>query len=437
MRFLKLTRRGTPIPAHKSTTAHLATRPLDYRGEFVYPVQAHTGAPAEPLVAVGDRVEAGQKIAEAQGLISASSHSAVAGTVTAIEPRPTTQGEMLSIVIQAEATPGSPRAEATEVTRDEIVERVRDAGVVGMGGARFPTAVKLAPPSGVRYDTLILNGAECEPYITADLRTLLEESDLVLEGVRVLHMLHPSLRCTVLAVEQTHARELKGLRTRLEAEGVELKVLPAIYPQGAEKALIKNVTGREVPAGSLPSVTRCLVLNVATVAAIARAVSYREPLTERIVTVSGEGVGAPQNLRVKIGTPIRAVLEACDAATEGMRILCGGPMMGTQVLDLDSPIHKGSNGILALPEAALEPKPVTDCIHCGSCLNVCPISLQPILIANLSVQARVQDAVEMGAMDCIQCGSCSYICPAGIPLLDLIRDARNDHLAHEAAKKEN
>lgn len=442
---IKMKRNGVKIPAKGTDTSKLPTEAAAIPELLIFPLSMHIGAPAEPVVAVGDRVLKGQLIAEAQGRISAHVHASVSGEVVEIGKKPTQNGPAPCIVIRNDHKDEvQPKPEdwkdAADLDAEGIRERIQAAGLVGMGGATFPTRVKVEPPKGARIDTLIINGAECEPNVSADLRLMNEDVDRLLEGIGYLRRLLPDVRRVFLAVENETYQHIDPLKEALEggASDIKLVALPTMYPQGAEKTLIRSLTNREVPPGGLPAEVHCLIQNVATVAAIADAVRDGMPLTERIVTVVGNAVKNPRNLRVRIGTPIGDLLKQTETDdNEISRVIGGGPMMGKEVMDLQVPVTKGTNAISILSDAQTAPRGSTPCIMCGECLNVCPVDLQPILIAELSDRGRTEDAKEMGAMDCIECGACTYICPAAIPLLDRIRDARTDIKNAEAAKKEN
>lgn len=398
---------------------------------LIFPVSMHIGAPSKPIVEVGEKVKAGQMIADAGGFISANIYSSVSGEVIAIEKRPSAKGDVDSIIIKndyqyTKAEPIVEPGKSEEMTDDDIIETVRKAGIVGMGGATFPTAVKLSPPPGMTIDTLIVNGAECEPYSTSDNRVMIEHADEIFKGIKVISKLFPKLKKVYIGIEDNKPEALKAMNKVAEAyPKVVVQPLKTMYPQGSEKGLIKNLTGREVPPGGLPAEVRCVVMNTSTIRACYRACEFGEPLIERIVSVSGTPIKEPKNLKVKIGTPMDSLIEDCGGFSEVPgKVLSGGPMMGKPVSDLGVAIIKGTTAITVLTQEEADEGEEKDCIMCSECLNVCPVSLQPILISDAFDRGNLQKAEELGAMDCIECGNCSFICPSKIPLLDNIRAAK-------------
>ncbi|WP_208560925.1 electron transport complex subunit RsxC [Marinilactibacillus kalidii] len=403
---------------------------------LIFPVSMHIGAPAKPIVEVGDKVKVGQMIAEAGGFISANIYSSVSGEVIAVEKRPSTGGEIDSIIIKNdyEYIKDEPIVEpgkSAHMTDDEIIETVRKAGIVGMGGATFPTAVKLSPPPGMTIDSFIINGAECEPYSTSDNRVMVEYAEEIVSGINLIRKLFPKIKKVYIGIEDNKPNALKSMREATASyRDVIVQPLKTMYPQGSEKGLIKTMTGREVPPGGLPAEVRCVVMNTSTIRACYRACEFGEPLTDRIVSVSGTPIKEAKNLRVKIGTPIDSLIEDCGGFSEVPgKVLSGGPMMGKPISDLGISIIKGTTAITVLTPAEADEGEEKDCIMCSECLNVCPVSLQPILISDAFDRGNLQKAKELGAMDCIECGNCSFICPSKIPLLDNI-------LAAKAAIKE-
>lgn len=432
MRFSFMRKQGGSHPEEKKErTRQLQIEEATVPKVLIFPVSMHIGAPAKPIVEVGNQVKAGEMIAEAGGFISANIYSSVSGEVIAIEKRPSASGDVDSIIIKNdyEYTQGEPIVEpgkSKEMSTDDIIETVRKAGIVGMGGATFPTAVKLSPPPGMTIDTLIINGAECEPYSTSDNRVMIEHADEIVEGIQVIRKLFPKLKKVYIGIEDNKPEALKSMRKATEGmRNIVVQPLKTMYPQGSEKGLIQTMTGREVPPGGLPAEVRCVVMNTSTIRACYRACEFGEPLIERIVSVSGTPITKPKNLRVKIGTPMDSLIEDCGGFSEVPgKVLSGGPMMGKPVSDLGVSIIKGTTAITVLtPEEANEGEE-KDCIMCSECLNVCPVSLQPILISDAFDRGNLQKAKELGAMDCIECGNCSFICPSKIPLLDNIRAAK-------------
>ncbi len=395
----------------------------------VIPMQQHIGAPCTPLVQVGDHVLRGQKIGDGEGLC-VPVHASVSGTVAAIEPRPHTSGRMITAVVikndlQDETVElRSNQAAPEDLDPDEILHAVREAGIVGMGGAAFPGNVKALSAMG-HVDTLIANACECEPYITADDSLLRTEPDHVLEGMLLLRrVLNPER--IVLAVEDNKAEAIEKISAMLPAyPGIQLIVLPTRYPQGSEKQLIQAVTGREVPPGQLPVKVGCAVFNVATFAAIYRAVRFGMPLIQRIVTISGEAIAEPQNFHVRIGTPFHDLIEVAGGLHDKTeRVISGGPMMGVAQSDLAVPVIKATNSILCLlkdKNGAAE-NPV--CLRCGKCVNVCPMRLQPLYMYRFTNAGRVDELQRMNLLDCMECGSCAFTCPGKLPLVETFRKGK-------------
>ncbi len=393
----------------------------------VIPMVQHIGAPCTPLVAVGDKVLVGQKIGDGEGLC-VPVHASVSGTVTAIEPRPHTSGrQVLSVVIdndfQDTAMPQAVR-QPEQMDNDAILFAIREAGIVGMGGAAFPGNVKALSAMG-HVDTLIANACECEPYITADDSLLRTNPEQVLAGMMILHKVLQPERL-VLAVEDNKARAIKILEKHLKHyPKVELRVLPTRYPQGAEKQLVQAVTGREVLPGQLPVSVGCAVFNVSTYAAIYRAVCLDMPLTWRIVTVSGETVEKPQNFLVPIGTSFRDLIaEAGGLSEKTERVVSGGPMMGIAQSDLEVPVIKATNSVLCLPkdENGAAENPV--CLRCGKCVGVCPMRLQPLYMYRFAKCENTAELERLNLLDCMECGSCAYTCPGKLPLVEYFRKGK-------------
>lgn len=406
--------------------------------QVVIPMVQHIGAPCTPLVKVGDRVLRGTKVGDGDGLC-VPVHASVAGTVVAVEPRPHPNGKMvMSVVIENDFT-----EEAVEVARcedplntlddDAILSKIRQAGLVGMGGAAFPANVKAMSAMG-HVDYLIANACECEPYITADDSLLRSRPEQVLKGMQLLQkLLKPEH--VVLAVEDNKQEAITAL-SKLIADypGMELRVLPTRYPQGSEKQLIQAVTGRQVPSGKLPADVGCVVLNAASCAAVFRAVYWGVPLTQRIVTVSGEAVNRPQNFAVRIGTPFADLIEAAGGLTDAAeRVISGGPMMGIAQSDLAVPVVKATNSVLCLPhdQNGAAENPV--CVRCGKCVTVCPMGLQPLYLYRYAACGDTRELTRLHLSDCMECGSCAYTCPGKLPLVEqfrkgkaLLREAKED-----------
>jgi len=432
---------GVHPPEHKEATAGLPIRRLPFPREVVIPLRQHAGNPAKLVVRVGDLVLRGDVIAEADGFVSSPVHASASGRVKEIGLWPHPDGTM-DTAVHIAVEPYSaqvprprlvPRWEG--LTPDEIVRAVQAGGVVGLGGATFPTHVKLAPPPDVRVETIILNGAECEPYLTTDHRIMVEHPERVHLGARI--MLHTlGAKRVVIGVEKNKPDAIAALQ-RLCPTDIAVSVLPLTvkYPQGAEKMLIKAVTGREVPSGKLPVSLGVLVQNVGSAASIAEIFETGLPLVERIVTVSGPGVRRPANLIVPVGTKLRDVLEACGGLTDDAEeILFGGPMMGLAQSSLDVPIVKGTTGVIVLTTPNLNPAGSYPCIHCGRCLDACPVFLNPSMLGDLARAARYEEMEAMHLMDCMLCGSCAYICPSKIPLSQLFQASKTALRRRKAAQ---
>ena len=390
--------------------------------QVVIPLQQHIGVPCQPLVQVGDTVRGGQKIGDGDGLC-VPVHASVSGQVVKIAPHPHPSGkEVPAIVIRSTETSltQSGASLGDEADADAILAAIREAGVVGMGGAAFPGNAKALSAMG-NVDTLIANGCECEPYITADDMLLRTQAEQVLQGLQILQRLLQPQR-TVLAIEDNKAAAIDRVRRCCaDFPGVELAVLPTRYPQGSEKQLIQALTGREVPAGKLPAAAGCAVFNVSTCAAVYRAVVLGLPVTHRIVTVSGEAVSKPQNFLVPIGTSFRDLLHAAGVNGSACRVISGGAMMGRAQSSPDVPVVKATNAVLALPYDKTAVAKDSTCIRCGKCVQVCPMCLQPLYLYRYEALHRPEQLRQLHISDCIECGCCSYICPAKLPLVERFR----------------
>ena len=418
---------GVHPSERKEYTEHLALKRFPDPEEVVIPLSMHAGAPANPVVQVGDEVKVGQKIGEAAAFISSPVHSSVSGTVTAIENRGhATRGECLSVVIRSDGKNTlhesvQPHKGLEELTPDEIVEIVKEAGIVGMGGAGFPTSVKLKPAKPV--DTILLNGCECEPLLTADHRVLLEFADDVIYGLKaIIKAVGAEKGVIVIEDNKPDAIQLMNEKTA-DLDNIEVVAAKTKYPQGAEKMLIKRVTGRKVPSGGLPADVGCIVSNISTTKAIADAILTGMPLIERVVTVTGERVKNPGNFIVKIGTNTKDLIDYCGGIIgEDVTIKAGGPMMGFLLTDTNVPIMKGSNGIIAVDTDHTAEQP---CIKCGRCMDVCPMELSPLYFAKFADEENWQGMKDKNVMDCIECRCCEYICSSKIPLVTKIKAGKN------------
>ncbi len=390
----------------------------------VFPLSMHLGAPANPIVSVGDHVDVGQKIGEAAGFISAPIHSSISGTVIAIEDRPhASRGTCLAVVIESDGKNVIHESihghDVDALSADEIIEIVRGAGIVGMGGAGFPTAVKLKPNKPI--DAVLLNGCECEPYLTADHQVLLNYADEVIFGLKAM-MKAVSAPKGVIVIEDNKEDAIELLKAKTaDIEGIEICVAKTKYPQGAEKMLIKRVTGKMVPSGGLPADVGCVVANISTTKAVADAIQTGMPLIERVASITGEYIANPGNFIVKIGTSAKDMIDYCGGITgTDVTVKAGGPMMGFPQTNLDVPMMKGSNGIIAIGTDHSEP---VECIKCGRCADVCPMELKPLYFAKLV--GDPQALKDRKIMDCMECRCCEYICSSKIPLVSLIKQGKN------------
>ena len=424
-------RHGVHPPELKGLTAQVPIRRMPFPPEIVIPLRQHTGKPARAIVRPGDRVERGDKVAEADGKMSVPMHASAAGTVRDVRLWPHPDGTYAQAVVIA-VDPNSPQPHRPRVIPDwrglsgaELVEAIRQAGVVGLGGAAFPTHVKLSPPKDTPIDTLLINGAECEPYLTTDHRTMVEYPERVQLGIRIM-MRALGVTRAVVGVEENKPDAIAALRATLPRDlDVTVQGLRVKYPQGAEKMLIKSLLGREVPSGKLPMHVGVIVQNVASVATIAEVFETGLPLIERIVTVTGHGVRRPSNLIVPVGTKTRDLLATCGGLTPQAReIVFGGPMMGSAEADLDAPVIKGTTGVVVLTDAEVKPQKSYPCISCGHCLDACPVFLNPQLLGKLAMAERYEEMPQHQLADCMLCGSCSYTCPSNIPLSQLFALAK-------------
>lgn len=393
------------------------------------PLAQHIGAPAVACVAKGDKVLVGQVIATAGGFVSSNIHSSVSGTVTAVDVRPDAQGNMkpsVTIAVEGDEWVESVEKRAdvkhgTAFTPEEIVAKVKDMGIVGMGGATFPTHVKLSIPAGKKAESLIINAVECEPYLTADYRVMLERGEELLEGARILAKAI-GVKNIFVGVENNKPDAIAHLK-KLAAKDANIKIIPLKmrYPQGGEKQLIAAITGREVPSGCLPIDVGAVVQNVGTALAVYEAVVLNKPLIERVVTVTGSRLASPKNLLVRIGTPMSALIEYCGGMEGVGKVIAGGPMMGRAVSNIDAPVTKGTSGVLLMPTEESLRQVEGSCIRCGKCVESCPMGLEPYLYNTLA-QRGDYDALESHYIaDCIECGCCTFSCPSYLPLLDWVR----------------
>ena len=432
---------GVHPEEHKGATESLPIERMPFVSHYVLPLAQHIGRPSKCIVRPGQHVQRGERIADPNGFVSTALHAPVTGTVEAVELRPHPNGKLAeSIVIAIDAfasqemqEPQKPEGGAGGPNGssriDGFVRRVQEAGIVGLGGAAFPSHVKLQVPEGKKVTTVVLNGCECEPYLTCDHRVMLEDADKVVRGMRLI-MQQLGAAHGYIGVERNKSDAIETLRAALSQNdsqndsqkgSIEIIALQVKYPQGAEKMLIDAVLHERVPAGGLPLDLEIVVHNVATASAIADMVENDTPLIERVITVTGDGVRRPANVVVPLGTPIAAVLEHCGGLKpEARQVILGGPMMGVAQKELDVPVVKGTSGILALtqPQRVVGEQP---CIRCGRCLDACPMFLNPARLAQLVRNERAEGLLSHHVMSCFECASCSFVCPSHIPLVHLIR----------------
>ena len=410
------------------------------KGDLVYPLSQHIGAPASPIVKKGDHVLKGQMIAEAGGFVSAPIYASVSGTVKAIEPHVNPTGAKVNCIViendgQYEEVEYPPVKPLSELTKEEILNMIANAGIVGMGGAGFPTRVKLSPKEPDKIDYIIANCAECEPYITADYRRMMETPELLVEGMKVILKLFDNAK-GIFGVEDNKPDCIAKLKELVKDEPrMEVKTLMTKYPQGAERQLIYATTGRAINSTMLPADAGCVVDNVETVISIYNAVVKGIPSMERVVTVSGDGVSNPGNYKVLFGTNQREVVEAAGGLKEGCeKVISGGPMMGFAMYTLDTPITKTSSSILCLSKDEVSASTATACINCGRCVEACPSRIIPSRLADLAERHDEAGFVKMNGLECVECGSCSYVCPAKRHLKQAIGSMRKTALANKKKK---
>ncbi len=424
---------GVHPPEHKEETRDLPIRSFPFASELVVPLLQHLGAPAIPEVREGQRVARGEILARPDGFMSVAVHAPVSGTVRSIRPAPSITGRMLP-AIYLETRPGDTQevipgvaCSLESATPEDVRNAIQAAGIVGLGGAAFPTHAKLRIPEGTKVDTLILNGAECEPYLTTDHRVMLEQAPDLFLGIRYLLRAIEASRA-ILAVEKNKADASQHLRRHKPDDlALELVELEVKYPQGAEKLLIRSLLGREVPSGGLPSAVGALVVNVATAAEIGRLLPHGRGIIERVVTLGGPGVERKGNYRIPIGTPLRFLLEQVGVSGDVDEVFLGGPMMGVAASSLEIPLTKGISGVIvyAREQGDSEESRVYPCIRCGQCLAACPMYLDPATLMRLSRHGDYSTMVDRyHLMDCFECGCCAYVCPSHIPLVQHFRIAK-------------
>ncbi len=428
--MLKTFTRGGIHPPEEKLSAHTSIQSLPLPVTAIIPVSQHLGAPAKIAVSKGDAVKTGQVIAHGDGFVSANVHASVSGKVLKIEDVTDVSGyrkpavfievsgdEWIESIIRDETLD-----KEIKLTGEEILSKITEAGIVGLGGATFPTQVKMTIPRGKKVDCLVINGVECEPYLTADHRLMIEKGSEILVGVELLKRAM-NVKVAHIGIENNKPDAIQLLRKlALSHSGIEIHSLRVKYPQGAEKQLIKAILNREVPSGGLPVDVGVVAFNVGTVFAVYEAIQKNKPLFERIVTVTGKSIRQPANYKVRIGTPVSLLIQ-CAGGLPGDtgKIISGGPLMGKTLVSSDVPIVKGSSGILIISKQECGRKSIEPCVRCAKCVSACPMGLEPYLLMPLSEQKNYDRLEVEHVMDCMECGSCSYICPANRPLLDFIR----------------
>lgn len=421
--------RGVFLPHYKEATEEKAITVIPLPAEVVIPLQQHIGAPCKALVNVGDQVKTGQKIGDSDAFVSAAVFASVDGTVIAIEPRPGFAGnDVVGVVIEVASDQQEPvwkERDLTAMSGDEIKAAIKEAGIVGMGGAAFPTSVKLSPPKPIEY--IIINACECEPFLTCDHRVMVEMTEALVEGAKLIARVVDAPKI-IFGVENNKPEGIEALKAKTAGDDkIEIVELDVKYPQGSEKQLIKAAVNREVPPGKLPLEVGVVVQNVGTAVAVYEACRYGKPLYERVLTISGDAAANPGNVKVRIGTLISHVIEACGGYKDGKepgKVILGGPMTGFAQSRLDIPVVKGTSGILLFGAEMVAKTEHMACVRCGKCVDHCPMSLYPNYIGVHAENGHFKKAAEWGAMDCFECGICVYVCPSNRPIVQFVRDTK-------------
>lgn len=421
-------RGGAHPPEEKNWSEHEAIQELPIPEEVIIPLQQHIGAPAVPIVEKGDEVKTGQPVGKSEKFVSVPAHASISGKVKAVEPRIHPLGaKLLSVVIESDGEDiwvDTLKMDENylDLPIDTMKQRIQDAGIAGMGGAAFPSHVKLSPPPEKKIEYVILNGVECEPFLTSDHRLMVEKPSVILKGLEII-MKILNVETGIIGIEKNKPDAIKTMQELTSSiKGLSVLPLHVKYPQGAEKQLIKAAVGREVPSGGLPMDVGCLVHNVGTAMAIYEAVSSQKPLIERVVTVTGAGIKSPKNLLVRIGTKFQNLIDFAGGLTDSAgKIINGGPMMGMAQHSLEVPVIKGTSGILIFDEKDAKLRQEQPCISCARCVDVCPMKLIPNTIATQVEYKHVEQAHANGVLDCIECGTCSFICPAKRNLIHYLK----------------
>ncbi|MBT4992601.1 MAG: electron transport complex subunit RsxC [Candidatus Marinimicrobia bacterium] len=422
-------RRGVHPDEFKNLTCHLPSKTMPLPAEVFIPLQQHIGTPCEPLVEKGDLVKTGQKIADSSAFISSPIHASITGVVAAVAAFPHPLGAKVPMIhIKREGEEDEWELlsipENWETTsREDLSKLVREAGIVGLGGAAFPTHVKMSPPADKPIDHFILNGCECEPFLTCDHRNMLEDTDHILKGMAIM-MRILGIEQGIVGIESNKADAIATMEARVKELKLNFKIQPlkVKYPQGAEKMLIDAALGRKVPAGGLPMDVGVVVNNIATALAVYEAVVNGKPLIQRTLTVTGDAIKSPGNLIARVGTPFQVCVDACGGLNdETSQVFMGGPMMGLVQYDLQVPTLKATSGIVCMQSSQLKNTRHYPCIQCGTCVSVCPMNLVPTRLSRQVETAKYEDCREWGIFNCIECGSCAFVCPSGIPLVQWIR----------------
>ena len=435
---------GVHPPQNKDLTRDKRIEPYLPKSDLAFPMSQHIGAPNAPVVAKGDKVKVGTPLGSADAFVSAPVLSSVSGTVKDVGPRQTVPGTFDTCVVvendglYEKDERWAPLPDYENCDPKEYLKRIREAGIVGFGGATFPAAVKFAPPPQDKIKWFIVNGAECEPYLNCDFRLMMESTDEIVKGTALLLRLFPEAE-GVIAVENNKPEAiaaLSGSVARLGVQNVRVQPLTVKYPQGSEKMLIEALTGQEYVVTALPADVGCIIANVRTVQQCWRAIALGEPSTERVVTVTGDAIAEPKNVCIPLGTSIRELVDFCGGFKEApVKVLAGGPMMGMSMRSLDVPAVKGTSGVLALTARSTMLRRATACLHCGRCVEACPMGLVPSALDTLVLGKEYDRFEAEGGMNCIECGSCTYVCPACRPLTQSCRDGKSFVMAQRKKRK--